>query len=398
MSETDGMRVLIVCVPQAGHVRPMLPLATALASGDAEVLVASGPGARDIVTGAGLAFRSVGPDLDVWFDRLAERTRGRPGRGLSPEHVERYFVPRLFAEVGLDAMLDGLDEAVRDFSPDLLVYEPFSFAAPLVAALHAVPAVRHTIGLPLDPLVVDLASDAVTPAWRAAGLATPTAAGSYDGPTLDICPPTLVGAAHPSAFRVQPLRPAPLPDRTAELPVTLPYGGRPLVYVTLGTFANSDLDLFRLILAALAALPVNVLVTAGDDAAAAALGKAPANAVVAGFVPQAAILPHCAAVLHHAGAGTTFGLLAHGLPSVALPQSADNFSIARRLGSARAAAVLMPGEVTVDSVRAAARQVLADPAYRRGAERIAAEIAAMPGPADVAATLRPTTTREEALR
>lgn len=392
------MRVLIVCVPQAGHVRPVLPLATALASRDAEVLMASGPGARDIASGAGLAFRSITPDLDVWFGRLAERTRGRPGDGLPPEHVERYFVPRLFAEVGLDAMLDGLDEAVRDFAPDLLVYEPFSFAAPLVAALHGVPAVRHTIGLPLDPLVVDLSSDAVTPAWRAAGRAAPTAAGWYDGLTLDICPPTLVGAVHPPASRVQPLRPAPLPDRTAELPVTLPHRGRPLVYVTLGTFANSDLELFRLILAALAALPVDVLVTAGDDAAVAALGEVPANAFVAGFVPQATILPRCVAVLHHAGAGTTFGLLAHGLPSVALPQSADNFSIARRLGSSGAAAVLMPGEVTVDSVRAAARQVLADPTYRQAAERIAAEIAAMPGPAEVVATLRPTTTREEALR
>jgi len=163
------------------------------------------------------------------------------------------------------------------------------------------------------------------------------------------------------------------------------------VYVTLGTFANQDLAMFRLVLRVLASLPIGVLVTAGDDSVASALAEdaeRAGNAVVVGFVPQAAVLPHCDAVLHHAGAGTTFGVLAHGLPSVALPQGADNFSIARRLATIGVAPVLMPAAVTEGAVRVAVQQALGDPAYRHRAGQLAAEIAAMPTPAQVIPTLR----------
>jgi UDP:flavonoid glycosyltransferase YjiC (YdhE family) len=113
----------------------------------------------------------------------------------------------------------------------------------------------------------------------------------------------------------------------------------------------------------------------------------PPNVHVARFIPQAELLPHCTAVLHHAGAGTTFGLLAHALPSLAVPQSADNFAIAGRLAAAGAATVLMPDEVTVDSVRQAVRAVVDEPHYRTAAVSLADEIAAMPSPEQVARAL-----------
>jgi UDP:flavonoid glycosyltransferase YjiC (YdhE family) len=43
--------------------------------------------------------------------------------------------------------------------------------------------------------------------------------------------------------------------------------------------------------------------------------------------------------------------------------------------------------VTVDAVRAALRTVLATPSYREAAQRLAGEIAAMPTPAETAATI-----------
>jgi UDP:flavonoid glycosyltransferase YjiC (YdhE family) len=48
----------------------------------------------------------------------------------------------------------------------------------------------------------------------------------------------------------------------------------------------------------------------------------------------------------------------------------------------------MPHELHAASLRAAVRTVLEDPSYRAGAARLAAEVAAMPSPAGVAATLR----------
>jgi UDP:flavonoid glycosyltransferase YjiC (YdhE family) len=378
-----GARILVVCVPATGHLTPLLPLARAFAAAGDDVVVASGPDVEGAVTAAGLEFRPVCPGFGDWYATLARRTPGPPGEGLAPERVERYFVPRLFGEVGLAAMRDGLSGLVAEFGPDLVVFEQHALAAPLVAAAHGVPAVLHMIGLHSDPLVLELTSDAVTPAWREAGLPAPPTAGLYQGTTLGIYPPSL--DPPPPGIAVEPLRPAPLPDPALALPVALRQPDRPLVYVTLGT-SFADEALFALILRALADLPVTVLVTVGRGGAMPA--EVPDNAVVTDFVPQAAVLPHCAAVVHHAGAGTAFGVLAHGLPSVALPRGADNFSIAARMARAGAARSVGPDEVGAAAVREAVRAVLGDPSFRRDARRIADEIAAMPAPADVVPLLR----------
>jgi UDP:flavonoid glycosyltransferase YjiC (YdhE family) len=105
--------------------------------------------------------------------------------------------------------------------------------------------------------------------------------------------------------------------------------------------------------------PVNVLATVGHDNDPSSLAPVPENARVERYISQAEVLPHCAAVAHHAGAGTMFGALAHGLPSVARPQSADNFINANLLSGTGAAYTLMPGEVTGPAVRGALRTVIA---------------------------------------
>jgi MGT family glycosyltransferase len=180
--------------------------------------------------------------------------------------------------------------------------------------------------------------------------------------------------------------PVPLAEPQA-LPVSFAEPDSPLVYSTLGTFSNNDIDLFRLVLTALDNEPVNVLATIGRDHGPPALAPIPDNARVKQFIPQAQLLPHGAAVVHHAGAGTMFGALAHGLPSVALPQGADNFNIANLQQKAGVAHTLMPAEVTGAAIRSGLRTVLDVVTYRRRTCELAGEIAAMPSPGDVAARL-----------
>ncbi|MGO9962517.1 MAG: glycosyltransferase [Acidimicrobiales bacterium] len=382
------MRVVVSCVPQTGHILPLLPLAQAFAAQGDDVVVASGPDAEQAVSSLGLEFRRAGPDLGSWFEALRARTRGVPGDGLEPSRVLRYFVPRLFGEVGMALMLDELLELSSELRPSLLVFDPYLFAAPLVAELTGAHAVQHSIGPLLGPDVLELVADAVSPIWREFGRDVPPAAGVYRGTTLTICPPSLDPAGD-GLEGAQPLRPVPPPlaEATA-LRTKLADPGRPLVYLTLGTFSNTAVDLFRLVLGALKDEPVNVLATIGRDNDPADLEPVPANARVERFIPQAELLPHCAAVVHHAGAGTSFGALAHGLPSLALPQSADNFVIAARLAKAGAAHMLMPGEVTTGAVLAGLRALLAAPTYLNRARDLAGEIAAMPSHHEVAARLR----------
>jgi len=162
---------------------------------------------------------------------------------------------------------------------------------------------------------------------------------------------------------------------------------RPFVYVTLGTFSNSNVALLETLVRVLADLPVEVVVTVGRDVDPAVLAPWPAHVRVERFIPQADLLPHCSAVVHHAGAGTTFGVLAHGLASVALPQSADNFTIGERLSAAGAGRTLMPADVSDAAVGAAVQEVLEDATYRDRARALADEIAGMPGPDEVAERL-----------
>lgn len=378
-------RVLIACVPQTGHLTPLLPLALAMARAGAEVLVATGSDCASQLTAAGLPHRHVGTGLADWFGTLAARTRGRPGDGLPPDRVEAYFVPRLFGEVGLAATVDELATVTTEFRPDLLVHDTSCFAGPLVAARLGIRSVHHAIGPLPDPAVLQLVNDAVTPAWRDAGLAPPVAAGLERGPTVTVCPPGL----DPSATGLpdlRPLRPTPLPV-SGPLPLAMPHPDRPLVYLTLGTFSNTNTGLFRLLVQALSGLDVDVLVTVGRDVDPADLAPVPANAVIERFVTQAQALPHCAAVVHHGGAGTTFGVLAHGLPALVLPQSADNFRIADLLDAAGAAVVLAPEAVSAPAVADAVRVVLSSAGVRSAAERFAAGIAAMPSPEEVAARI-----------
>jgi MGT family glycosyltransferase len=251
----------------------------------------------------------------------------------------------------------------------------------LAAELLDVPAVAHMFG-PLPPQdAVELANDAVSPIWRAHGRDVPGWAGMYGRLTVQICPPSLEGARVPAGETLY-LRPAPLPLRPhAE-------AARPLIYVTFGTFFNTNLALFRLALEALAHEPVDVVLTVGRDQDPAVLAPYPANARVERFIPQAELLPSCSAVVHHGGAGTTFGALAHGVPQVIVPQGADNYEHATMCERAGTAVTLRPHDLTPASLAAAVRRVLQTADYAVASRKCAQEIEAMPDATDVAQALR----------
>ena len=236
-----------------------------------------------------------------------------------------------------------------------------------------------------------LANDAVSPLWRSFGCDVPGLASVYRDLTIEICPPSLEPTEVPRG-EVLALRPTPLADRAATAPP------RPLVYVTFGTFFNANLDPFRVVLEALADEPVDIVMTVGNDQDPAALAPFPRNARVERFIPQATVLAEAAAVVHHGGAGTTFGALAHGVPQVIIPQGADNFDHAAMCTRAGNAVTVLPGHVDPTTVASGLRQVLREPGYPVAARNTADEIAAMPGPDAVADALRayarrPTTNR-----
>ena len=377
------LKVLVVAVPGRGHLNPMLPLVRALVAGGDRVLVAAAAEMANTATASGAEFHPAGHGEMVWLDRLRARTRGAPGDGLAPQRINHYFLPRVFGEVATDDMIDDVVAAGRVLGPDLVLFDSYAMAGPLAAELMGVPSVNHVLGPLLPHEVWDLANDAVSPLWRSFGRNAPGYAGVYSDLSISICPPSLESLQVPKGD-TQRLRPAPPPERG---PAQQGAPALPLVYVTLGTFFGNP-EVFRRILSGLADQPVEVVVTVGADRDPEDLAPVSHNVRVERYIPQAELLPDCRAVVHHGGAGTTFGSLAHSLPQVVVPQGADNFINGAMLERAGVGRMLMPDQVTPEEVRQAVTSVLEDTSYRLAARDIAAEIGAMPSPEEVAATLR----------
>ena len=84
------------------------------------------------------------------------------------------------------------------------------------------------------------------------------------------------------------------------------------------------------------------------------------------------MLPRCAAVVTHGGFGTVSAALAHGLPMVLLPISADQPMNAARLVAAGVGVTVVPDDRTPAAIRRATRRVLGEPALTMTARRSAA--------------------------
>jgi UDP:flavonoid glycosyltransferase YjiC (YdhE family) len=370
------MRVLFSSTSGHGHVIPMLPLAGAFRAAGHEVLWATAAQATALVDAAGIdtvAAGATGPE-EVAL-RAAVRDRGE--RLAGPARASFVF-PRMFGEALTPPMVADLLPLARARRPDLLVHEHAELAAPLVGAVLGVPSVTHAFGTAIPVGILDETKDRLAGLWRSHGLDVPPYAGCFRDGYLDICPPSVQTVpAHLPA--VQSLRPV-------DVPGVAPPPPEPLVYVTLGTVQQRP-DLLREVVAGVAALPVRVLVAVGPHADPGAMGEQPAHVRVERWVDQAEVLSRCTAVVSHAGSGTFLGALARGLPQLCLPQAADQFRNAEGGVAAGAALALAPTEASTASVRAAVERVLTDDGLRAAAGRVAAEIAAMPAPDEVARLL-----------
>jgi sterol 3beta-glucosyltransferase len=110
--------------------------------------------------------------------------------------------------------------------------------------------------------------------------------------------------------------------------------------------------------------------------------------LVVGDLPYDWLFPRMAAVVHHAGAGTTAAGLRAGVPAVPVPALADQPFWADRLHRLGVAPPPLPlPELTADTLTDALRTCLSQPGYRDRATELAHRIDAEDGPAYVLALI-----------
>jgi UDP:flavonoid glycosyltransferase YjiC (YdhE family) len=372
------MRILFGSWPGYGHLLPMVPLIRAAQHGGHDVVVSSGGDMAELIGHLGATAHRSGVTLAESYARLPDYTTISE---LPPEQQAGFAARHLFGAGAVDRAHDVRD-LLTTWRPDLVVHDTLELGSPTAAAMNGVPHVTHGYG-PMVPHTTRFAA-AIGSAITDAGLPDPVPA-VFAAPYLDICPPGLRDTEPNPWTTIYPLQPSP---GEVEQNATVPWEFSDLphpdtVYLTLGTIMNQAAPVFRAVIEGCTRRPVNLIVTTGPGFDPAVLGPLPPAVLTAPFLPQAAVLPHCRAVVSHAGAGTMLGALCEGLPQLCLPQGTDQpFNTAALLPTG-AALALQPNEITPDSVAEALGRLLEEPSFRQAANRLRAEIDQMPPAAAV---------------
>ena len=136
--------------------------------------------------------------------------------------------------------------------------------------------------------------------------------------------------------------------------------GLPVVYVTMGTVWNRDLDLFgRVDRGAVRRTDRRWSSPSGSRTTRRTSARNPTTSWSAATSRRPSCCRIVEAVVTHGGSGTTLGALAHGLPLLVVPQGADQYANADAVVAAGAGRRLGRDETTVAAIRDSVRSLLA---------------------------------------
>jgi UDP:flavonoid glycosyltransferase YjiC (YdhE family) len=386
------MRVLLGAFGDPGHAFPTIALGRALRARGHEVTLQTWERWRPDVEGEGLIFTPA-PEYRA-FPIPVERN------GAPPQPLDFY-------EAIVYATRDTLP-LLEDLRPDVVVHDILTLAPSLCAELLGIPhatLVPHVFpeagpGFPIYSFGARLPRTAAGRAfWERAHLPVrrglesgrlalnrtraevglPPLPYPHGGTSRELAliatfPQLEYPRPWPShAHVVGPLMWEP-PARDVPLPSTPSGDGvrdDPLVLVAPSTSQDPDHRLLHAALRGLANAPVRVLATYNRRLPSRPL-PVPENASIVDWVSYARTLPHCDAIVCHAGHGTLVRALSLGVPVVACPVAGDMNENAARLAWAGAGVRLPRRFISPRPLRHAVERALDEPSIRERARELAA--------------------------
>jgi MGT family glycosyltransferase len=367
------LSVLLGAFGDPGHAFPTIALGRALRARGHDVTLQTWERWRSAVEGEGLQFAPA-PEYAAFPVPLARD--GAPAQRLD------------FYEAVVYATRDTLP-LVERLAPDVVVHDILTLAPSLCAELHGIPRATliphvHPEAAPGFPIYSFGALLPRTPAgrafWDRAHL--PVRRGLRSG--REALNRTRVEVGLPPLARVhggtsdelalvatfpQLEYPRVWPDHVHvvgplmwEPPagnVALPPGDGPLVLIAPSTSQDPDHRLLHASLRGLAGAPVRVLATYNRRLPSRPL-PVPDNARVVDWLSYARTLPHCDAIVCHAGHGTLVRALSLGVPVIACPVAGDMNENAARVAWAGAGLRLPRRFVSPRPIRRAVERVLSD--------------------------------------
>ncbi|MDT7798566.1 MAG: hypothetical protein QOI78_1999 [Actinomycetota bacterium] len=299
-----------------------------------------------------------------------------------------------------DAMRVFLDEAIAihprltsvfdEDRPDLLLYDIGGLGAPVLGRRYGVPAVQlsptlvawegydedmaEVMGpIKASPSGVDYAATFTSwlrsngifeDAWEWLG---------HPARILSLIPRAMQPHADRVGSHVRFVGPCLDPARPAGRSWQPPSSGRPVLLVSFGTAYNDQLDVYRACVEAFAA-DWHVVMSLGKHVSPDSLGPLPVSVEVFTSVPQLAVLSAASAFITHAGMGGATESLWFGVPTVAIPQAADQFGNAAQLEALGVGRHLPASSVTASSLREAVDEVSSSPSVAARLASLKAEV------------------------
>ena len=388
-------RYLLAAFGDPGHAFPAIALGRKLVSRGHEVCVQTWRRWEDDVEREGMRF-SPAPEYHVW---------PRPGQAFSPYQA----AVRAARET---------QPLIRESDPDVVIVDILTVAAGFAAELEERPwvsLVPHLLPTP-QPGLPPYSTGARPPRtglgrtlWRALDPLTRAALrrGRYElnGARVRVGLPPLADfhgglsrrltlvATFPQleAARTMPswaqVTGPLIWERPAEQDAAFaPPGDEPLVLVAPSTSQDPSHRLVRATLAGLAGEPGRVLAATNGRALPAGV-RVPPNARLVDWPSYSRTMPHCAAVVCHAGHGTLAQALAAGAPVVCAPAGGDMGENAARVAWAGAGLSLPWRLAGPQAVRLAVRRLLAQPRFASRARELASSVIDRSGPRTAAEAL-----------
>lgn len=366
-------RFLFVVPPLVGHINPAVGVAAELSARGHELAWAcADPGLVRRLAGDAVVFPCAGPVPGTGDGVRPPEIRG-------PEALkflwERFLVPLA------DEMAPGVEAAVRDFRPDVVVADQQALAGGLVAERMGIPwatsattSAEFTDVLAGMPKVADWLDEVLQKLRNRIGDPSGTADPRFSPHlVLGFSTRELVG---PDAMAGEQIRWVGPSIAARPAPPGFPWEwldpSRSTVLVTLGT-ANTDVGA-RFLAECVSALRVRadrvqaVIVDPGG-----ALGETTADdkdVLIVPSVPQLPLLERVDAVVCHAGHNTVCEALWHGVPLVVAPIRDDQPVVAGQVTGAGAGVRVRFGRVPAVKLGLALDAVLHEPDYRAAADRI----------------------------
>lgn len=384
-------RILMAGVPAYGLATPSLPFVRALVDAGHEVHYIMGEAFRARVESAGGTLVPFGPPEAITHPRQLALQGRRLFHALQASI--RKLAPRYDAVViaGLNPEIPALE---RDLDRPVIFLSPVFFQndrvishlaqistslpSPVRTALPS-PTARRRLARVIGPLVFGSRPHDILDMLR------PLSS------TLNISPATRYYQPFAEDFDdlpcyfAGPTATASLPDDSFPLDRLRAHDG-PVVYATLGTVFNRNLDYFRAIIEAFTGSDALLVVTTGRPESLPQLGNVPDNVIARSFVPQADVLREADLCFTHGGFGSTTDTVLAGVPAVFTPMGADQFFNAHRMQELEAGRVLPRAEVTPESVRRLADGLLAG-GPPSGLAPLRESFEAAPGPAGAVAEI-----------